>query len=394
MIDKKICLVVQRYGLEVNGGAELQCRQIAERLTSYYREIHVLTTKAIDYVTWKDEYTQDEEQINGVFVHRFGVEHPRNQKTFDEINGRFFAGKLKPEEELEWMEKQGPTVPKMITYLKEHRDDYEAFVFFTYLYYSTAMCLPVVADKAVLVPEAHDDPFYRMHIFDDVFLKPQGILFNTTEEQSLIHKKYNNSRIPSAIGGVGVDLPGSIDGERFKEKYQLSDYVVYVGRIDVSKNCDMLFQYFKEYKKRNNRENLKLVLMGKTVIEIPQCDDIVNLGFVEEQDKFDGIAGARTLLLPSEFESLSMVVLEAMSVYTPVMVYGKCAVLRGHCTKSNGALYFNNYFEFEKQLELILMDNELRSVMIENAYEYVQNNYRWDIILDRLVGLIEGIDKK
>lgn len=59
-MKKKICCVVQRYGMEVNGGAELHCRQISERLTPFY-DVEVLTTKAIDYMSWKDEYSEDEE---------------------------------------------------------------------------------------------------------------------------------------------------------------------------------------------------------------------------------------------------------------------------------------------------------------------------------------------
>ena len=53
-MKKKICCVVQRYGMEVNGGAELHCRQISERLTPFY-DVEVLTTKAIDFMSWKDE---------------------------------------------------------------------------------------------------------------------------------------------------------------------------------------------------------------------------------------------------------------------------------------------------------------------------------------------------
>lgn len=391
MIEKKLCLIVQRYGSEVNGGAELQCRQFAERLVECYQKVDVLTTKAVDYMTWENKYKSDEEWINGVHVFRFPVTHPRNQAEFDEVNGRFYAGQLKEEQESDWMEKQGPAVPKLIEYLRMHKQDYDAFIFFTYLYYTTAMGLPVVAEKSILIPEAHDDPFYRMHIFDTVFLKTKGIMFNTEEERELIHNKYHNDYIPSRLGGVGIELPETVEAGRFKKKYSLENYVVYVGRIDVSKNCDMLFSYFQEYRKRN-KTDLKLVLMGKNVINIPEDENIISLGFVSDEDKFDGMAGARALILPSEFESLSMVVLEAMSVYTPVMVYGKCIVLKGHCIKSNGAFYFNDYFEFEGQLNYITSGENNMSDLLQNAYRYVQDNYRWDIIIERLQQLIEGIN--
>ena len=47
MKEGKICFVIQRYGLEVNGGAELHCRQLAEQMLSYYSRVEVITTKAL-----------------------------------------------------------------------------------------------------------------------------------------------------------------------------------------------------------------------------------------------------------------------------------------------------------------------------------------------------------
>lgn len=383
-MKRKICFVVQRYGLEVNGGAELHCRQLAEHL---YRsgedyDVSVLTTKAIDYMTWKDEY-QENEEINGIHVLRFSVTKPRRQAEFDAINGEFFEGRLSREREHEWIEKQGPMVPGLIQYLKDHKDDYDVFIFFTYLYYPTVLGVKEVADKAIVIPTAHDEPFLKMKIFDDVFTKPMGFFFNTDEERTLIQNKYANQRILNDLGGVGVDLPERICPERFKKKYGLDRYMIYVGRIDEGKNCHVLFDYFREYKKRNNND-LKLVLAGKAVIPVPKDSDIISIGFVEDEDKFDGIAGAELLVLPSEFESLSMVVLEAMSVNTAVLVNGKCPVLKGHCTKSNGALYYNNYYEFEGCINYYLSHEDVKNVMVQNAKQYVTENYQWDVIVNRL----------
>lgn len=386
----KICFVVQRYGLEVNGGAELQCRMIAERMSRRYQEVHVLTSKAIDYVTWKDEYECDFEDLNGVHVHRFAVEQIRNTDDFNEINGRFLSGDFTEEEEDDWIKKEGPYIPDLIDYIKEHKNTYDVFIFVTYLYYPAVFGVKEVKEKAIVIPEAHDEPFLKMKIFQDVFLTPRFFLFNTEEERRLIHSKFHNEHIPSDLGGIGVDLPQEIDGRRFVAKYGLDRFIIYVGRIDEGKNCHILFRYFREYKKRNC-SNLKLVLIGKPVIHVPKDDDIVSLGFVSDQDKFDGIAAASLLVMPSKFESLSMVVLEAMSVNTPVIVNGECEVLKGHCLKSNGAFYYENYFEFEGEVNYILEHTEDVKILCRNAKRYVEENYCWESVEGRLCRMIEQI---
>ena len=393
-MDRKvrICFVVQRYGLEVNGGAELLCRQLAEHMVSDNREIHVATTKAVDYSTWKNAYKKNEEVINGVQIHRFPVRRPRNQAKFDELSTRLLTYReiFSYETEREWIDLQGPECPKLITYLKDNKDYYDAFVFMTYLYYTTVIGLKEVADKAILIPTAHDEPFLRMKHYEELFHQPKDFFFCTEEERQLVHSKFHNEDIPSDIGGAGVDVPDDIDPERFKNKYGLGDFMIYVGRIDGGKNCGELFRFFRAYKQRHPSD-LKLVLIGKPAMDIPADDDIVSLGFVSELDKFDGIAAARMLVLPSIFESLSIVVLEAMCVHTNVVVNGKCPVLKGHCIKSNGALYYECYPEFEGVVDFLLNEHDKAEQMKINAYNYVQENYQWDVITARLGKFVDNM---
>lgn len=389
-MKKKICFVVQRYGLEVNGGAELLCRQLAEQMVPYCDQVDVLTTKAIDYISWKDEYKADVEEINGVTVRRFSVDKPRVIDEFNKINGEFLTVGLPREREMEWIEKQGPVSSKLINYIKKNKDVYDVFLFSTYLYYPTVVGVKEVAEKAIVMPNAHDEPFLRMKIFDEVFQTPKAFLFNTDEERKFVHEKYDNSSIRFEIGGAGVVLPEAVNPNWLKDERGLDNYIIYVGRIDEGKQCHVLFEHFIRYKRRNPGD-LKLVLVGKPVIPVPNHPDIVSLGFVSEQEKFDAIAGAKILVLPSEFESLSIVVLEAMSSRTLVLVNGKCPVLKGHCTKSNGALYYLNFEEFEGCVNYLLTHEEETNIMKDNAVQYVEENYKWDVITRKLCALVDDV---
>lgn len=391
-MKKKLAFVVQRYGLEVNGGAELLTRQLVEHVSPWY-DIEVLTTKAIDYVTWKDEYTNDCDVINGITVRRFGVEKPRDIESFSAISGLVMNGAVHTrEQENEWFDEQGPLVPKLIEYIGEHKDDYDAFVFTTYLYYTTVKGLPKVKDKAVLISTAHDEPPIYLDTFNELFRLPKALFYLTVEEKRFVESRFlvyetiNNH----GCGGSGVEVPESIDATWLKSERGIDNYIVYAGRIDVSKGCNEMFDYFLKYKE-NNDSDVKLVLMGKPVMPIPESDDIISLGFVSEQEKFDVMAGAKMLIMPSEFESLSIVVLEAMTLSVPVVVNGRCDVLKGHCVRSNAGLYYKSYEEFEGCVNYVLNNPDAARLMGENGVAYVDANYTWDKITENFNYIVDRV---
>lgn len=387
---KKIAFINQRYGLEVNGGSEYYTRLMAEHLKDNY-EVHVITTKAIDYMSWEDYYQCDEEIINGIMVHRFSVEHPRDINKFNKINSKLLRGKLRKREEKDWINEQGPYCPLLVKYIIQHRHEYDVFIFVTYLYYTTTKGLLEVAEKSIMIPTAHDEPYIDLNIFKQIFCAPRAIVFLTEEEKMYVHKKFKNQNIKNDIIAIGVDIDsGIVDIEKYKRTKKLSDYIVYVGRIDEGKNCPEMFRYFIEYKKRNPSD-LKLVLVGKSVIEVPEHKDIISMGFVSEEEKYNAIAGARALILPSKYESLSISVLESLKLGTPIIVNGKCEVLKGHCKKSNAGLYYENYFEFEGCLKYILGNTQTADIMGMNGKNYIRDNYEWGIIVERFTRLIESI---
>lgn len=387
---KKIAIINQRYGLEVNGGSELYSRQIAERLVKKY-EVEVLTSCAIEYVKWGNHYKEGVETIHGVTVRRFKTLHERTPRKFTALDVEMLQNPNVTEEQANrWIEEMGPYCPNLVDYIDAHQNEYDAIIIVTYLYYPAVKSIVRVKDKVIFIPTAHQEPYIHFKMYAPVFNAPKAYVFLTDEEKELVHGIFHNEHIPCEVMGVGVEVPQVVDAERFKKKYKLENYIIYVGRIDEGKDCPRLFQYFMEYKKRV-RGDLKLVLMGKAVVSVPDHKDIVSLGFVSEEDKFDGIKGARALILPSRFESLSISVLEAMTLSVPVVVNGICDVLRGHCTKSNGGLYYKNYFEFEGCLNYLLQHEKEYRVMCENARAYVEKYFQWEDIMARFDRIIEKV---
>jgi glycosyltransferase involved in cell wall biosynthesis len=374
----------------VNGGAELHCRQLAERLKDIY-DVEVLTTCAVDYVTWENYYKEGVEDINGITVRRFKVDKPRNMKKFSSFSAKVMGVEHSDEDEEKWIDDQGPYSTKCVEYLREHASDYHVVIFMTYLYYITARGLCMGLKNAFLLPTAHDEPPIYLNYYKKVFENASALIYNTIEERQFCEKMFDVSDTPNIIAGVGVDVPDKSALFDAREHYGLSDYILYVGRIDESKGCGTLFKYFSEYKKRNGGE-LKLVLVGKSVMDIPKRDDIIPLGFVSDEEKFSLINSSELLVLASEFESLSMVVLESMAYEKPVLVNGRCMVLKGHCRKSDAGLYFENYFEFEGALNYLLTHKDECAVMGRNAKKYVDENYRWDIIVKKVSSLIESYE--
>ena len=391
-MKKKIAIINQRYGLEVNGGSELYSRQIAERLIARY-DVEVLTSCAVEYVKWSNYYKEGVETINGVTVRRFKTVHERIPKIFSALDSYMLSN---PDADVEtsdkWIENMGPYCPELVEYVDEHQDEYEAIIVVTYLYYTAVKSIVRIKDKAIFIPTAHQEPFIHFDMYKKVFGAADAFVFLTDEEKELVHAIFHNEDVPYEVMGVGVDVPEHVDSERFKKKYNLDEYIIYVGRIDEGKDCPRLFKYFLEYKKRN-KNNLKLVLMGKAVCDIPKSPDIISLGFVSDEDKFDGIKGAKALILPSKFESLSISVLEAMTLSIPVIVNGICDVLKGHCVKSNGGLYYKNYFEFEGCVNYMLEHPEEYKMLCANARKYVEDYFQWDDIMKKFDRIIERVGK-
>ena len=282
----KLALVVQRYGHAINGGAELHARYIAERLARH-ANVEVLTTCAVDYVSWKNELPEGVEKVNNVPVRRFRVKHERDPIAFGRLSERVFNQAHSIGDELDWLDAEGPTSPGLIDYVGAHANDYDFFIFFSYRYYHAYHGVRAVAPRAILVPTAERDSAVGLSIFKSVFRNVRGLMYNSPEERAMIQAITANQDVPGVVVGVGSEVPANPQPMRFRQKFNIrGPFAVYVGRIDANKGCQELFDFFTAYL-QEAAGRLTLVLIGNSLLEIPKHPRIRHLGFLEDVDKFD-----------------------------------------------------------------------------------------------------------
>ena len=389
----KLAFIVQRYGLEINGGAELHCRWVAEHLKKYH-DVGVLTTRAFDYITWKNHYPEGEEIVNGIPVKRFPVTRPRNPQRFGRIQNSILENEHTLEDELNWLEEEGPHAPSLIDYIHDHQTDYDYFLYFSYRYYHSYWGIITLPHKSILVPTAEHDPVIHLRIFRELFKKPRAFVYNSVEEKKMINSLSRNENIPGDVVGVGTEIPPVYSSQKFRQKFGLTgDYVIYIGRIDENKGCVQLFNYFQQFKKEESVD-VKLVLVGSSKLNIPSHPDIVYLGFLSEQDKFSGLDGSLMLMMPSFYESLSMVTIEAWALGKPVLANAQCEVLKGQCQRSQAGLYYQNYAEFRAAFRLLLQSARLREAMGKNGEKFFRDNYTWEVIENKYLSLLDRLEKE
>lgn len=390
----RIGIVVQRYGEEVNGGAELAARGLAEHL-QYSADVEVITTCAVDYTTWANVYPPGESYLNGVSIHRFPVDAARNWSKFTRQTRKILnRTHHNLYEEIEWVKSQGPFSTSLLQFIQEAHSRLDIFIFFTYHYATTFFGLPLVSDKAILVPTAHDDPLLTLPVFRHLFHLPQILVYLTEPERDSVHRVTHNECRPHIVAGVGVEIPDTQPAQPFRHKYGFNnEFLLYVGRIHESKNVSELIDYFLHFREQWQKP-LKLILIGKAHLTLPQHPDILHLGFVSEEDKFEAIKAATVVVMPSENESLSIIALEAWLMTRPMLVNGRCDVLKYQCRRSNGGLYYHTYDEFEIALQRLLESADLRRQLGRQGHQYVAAHYGWNVITAKYHGLFTSILEK
>lgn len=393
----KIGFVTPWFGENIPGGAEMELRGISSHLAQAGEDIEILTTCVKEFLSdWNvDYYKPGEYRVNNINVRRFKVRQ-RDVKAFDAVNYKLMNNyKITSDEEKLYI-REMINSPDLYEYIEKNSNEYDCFVFIPYMFGTTYYGIKACPEKSILIPCFHDESYVYMDVFKPVFESLKGIIFHSKSEQLLANRIFNLQNVNQGLLGEGVDTEFESNAEAFIKKYQIEyPFMLYAGRKDKGKNVDTLISYFSEYKRRNKAE-IKLLLIGGGEIPIPSDmkKNIVDLGFLPTQDKYNAYAAATVLCQPSNNESFSLVIMESWLCKRPVLVSNECAVTKNFVIESNGGLYFKNYYEFEGCLNYLLENKETADCMGNNGRNYVMKNFAWNEIVDKYLKFFNNVCTK
>jgi glycosyltransferase involved in cell wall biosynthesis len=398
----RILYVVQRYGVEVLGGAEKLCREFATRMAARGHQVEVAASCATDYDGWLNVYPPGESNEDGVIVHRFATLEERPLGPFlylmERVHGAALLGRPFPAiAEKHWLNVVGPTMPEFAPWLESNLDRFDLVVIVTYQFAHAVTAAEVIGarrksgkptPRVLVQPTAHEDVTFGFSVFTPVFAVADGFSFLTEEEAEIVELRHG--RVTESAWrettGMGVDAPRTVPVDvlaRLRQQLQLGDdpYVVAVGRLDPSKGFREVAEQFADYKHRYPGP-LRLVVVGGG--EIPSEIDPAEVRFagrLSDDDLTAAFHGATALLHPSLYESFSLVVAEAWWHGLPVLVRQECAVLAGQCQRSQGGFAYLGFPEFCVMLETITREPQIAARLGANGRSYVAHRYQWvDVI--------------
>jgi glycosyltransferase involved in cell wall biosynthesis len=410
----KLAFVVPRYGPELAGGPEHQCRLIAERLAASH-QVDVLTTCAISSRSWDNVHAEGADRLRGVTVRRFATARSADAAAIRRSADRVFFGRHNRQDEMEWLKQHGPWAPALVDYLERQHAQYDVLIFYTCLHAPAVLGLRVAPFKSVLVPVVQDGPELELGLIDDLFTSAAAFAWDTEEERRLVSARFHLRSLVDDVVGCGVDLPEgevSVDGgdwrlvgppnreplpphldgpaNAFRRRHRLyGPFVLNAGRIAPGLGCEELLEYFQHYLHEGG--DARLVLMGTKLMPLLEDPGVRFAGTLPEEERLHSLQAATVVVIPSPDDRQLLLALEALSVGTPILVNARATVTVQHCRRSQAGLFYADRWEFAEALKLMVRDGALRSALGRNGRGYVSRHYRWATVLSKYERLFEQV---
>jgi glycosyltransferase involved in cell wall biosynthesis len=187
------------------------------------------------------------------------------------------------------------------------------------------------------------------------------------DELDIADAKDDDQPLPHHISGRGA---------MFRRRHRLhGDFALYGGRIDPGKGCEELIEYFSSYV--HDGGDASLVLMGVKLMQLPEERWVRFAGLLSERERLEALEGATIVVVPSPYESLSLLALEAFAVGTTDSGQRALGGTRGPLRpEQTRACSTQDRDEFVEGLRLLLIDEQLRVAMGRNGRDYIRKYYR------------------
>lgn len=384
----KITFVAPWYGVDIPGGMEAETRRTAERLVQAGCRVEVLTTCIRDfYADWGENYHKPgAETIGSVVVRRFKVGR-RDKAAFDAVNWQLMQGRRVSVADEQVYLRQMFDCPDLYAAIRRQAAG-SLFLFIPYMFATTVWGVPLAPRRSLIIPCLHEESYAYLSIYQSVLKSARALILHTQAERALADKLFGapDDQLRPVLGeGVETEIQG--DAARFRARYGPPEqFAVYVGRKEPGKNVPLLLDYWRRYAQAGE-DSAELWLIGPGQAG-PLPPRVRDLGFIPTQDKYDALAAADLLIMPSVHESFSLVLMESWLMGTPVLVHGGCAVTREHCRRSQGGLYFENAAEFAATLDYLLRERAVARQLGAQGRDYVLANFGWDRMIAHYLQLL------
>ena len=388
MSSLRFTFVIARYGAEILGGAERHARSIALRLAGRGHDVCVLTTCARSYRTWRNEYEPGISADGGVHVERFPVERGRRagEGLLKQLSHLFPSSSFLSRA---WVSAQGPEVPSLFRRLAEVQSSRDLFVFQQLLSYTTMVGLPGVAGRSVLVPLVHRERGVTGRVAIETLTRPLALFANTDEEADAIRDLAGTAAAPIRTVAVGLDEPPATGTTSVPRQ----PYLLFMGRTGKMKPLLNTWRALTSTPglpplERNGQSvpwsEVTLVITGEQSADASGLSNVVQLGFVDDQTRWDVLRGAEALVNPSLYESLSLILLEAWTVERPVIVNAKCEVTQGLTARAGGgiAVDFAAPTQAARRIAQGLASDAQPTDYGRSGRRFATTTFVWDRVLD------------
>jgi glycosyltransferase involved in cell wall biosynthesis len=211
-----------------------------------------------------------------------------------------------------------------------------------------------------------------------------------SEKIRVIYEGYDRERnFQFPISNFQINSNDQISNLQKNTKYEIlnTKYLLFIGRIEQRKNIENIVKSFVILKEKYNIPH-KLILAGRSgygyeniQILISRLakqikNDIVELGYVDENKKWELLKMADVFVFPTLYEGFGIPILEAQSVGTAVVASDNSSVPE---VAADSALLIDpsSPEEIAESINLLISDKNVKNAIIEKGLENVKR-FSWE----------------